>query len=106
MLEYARWKYILVGVVLRWRCCSPCRTCSATTTRLQIARKDRTPIDAAAAREHREPRSSRHGVTFTRVELDDGNVIVRFADNDAQLKGARRRQGREDRPQHRPMSTR
>jgi preprotein translocase subunit SecD len=27
------------------------------------------------------------GVAFTRVELDHGNVIVRFADNDAQLKG-------------------
>ena len=27
------------------------------------------------------------GAAFTSVELDDGNVIVRFADNDSQLKG-------------------
>ena len=47
MLEYARWKYVLVAAFWRWRCCSPCLTCSATTTRCRSRAKTAAPSTAA-----------------------------------------------------------
>ena len=46
MLEYARWKYILVGVVLAVALLFALPNLFGDDFALQIARKDRTAIDA------------------------------------------------------------
>ena len=86
MLEYARWKYILVGVVLAVALLFALPNLFGDDFAIQIARKDHNAIDAPQLASI-ETTLKQAGVTFTRVELDNGNVIVRFADNDAQLKG-------------------
>ena len=86
MLEYARWKYILVGVVLAVALLFALPNLFGDDFAIQIARKDHNPIDAPQLASI-ETTLKQAGVAFTRVELDHGNVIVRFADNDAQLKG-------------------
>ena len=86
MLEYARWKYILVGVVLAVALLFALPNLFGDDFAIQIARKDHNAIDASQLASI-ETTLKQAGVAFTRVELDNGNVIVRFADNDAQLKG-------------------
>ncbi|HWN47959.1 MAG TPA: hypothetical protein VNM71_11400, partial [Steroidobacteraceae bacterium] len=86
MLEYARWKYILVGVVLAVALLFALPNLFGDDFAIQIARKDHNAIDAPQLASI-ETTLKQAGVAFTRVELDNGNVIVRFADNDAQLKG-------------------
>src|SRR5262245_17580187 len=86
MLEYARWKYILVSVVLAVAFIFALPNLFGDDFALQIARKDRAPIEAAEL-SNIENTLKRAGVVSTSIELNDGNVIVRFADNDAQLKG-------------------
>jgi preprotein translocase subunit SecD len=86
MLEYARWKYILVGVVLAVALLFALPNLFGDDFALQIARKDRAAIDAPQLAEIEHTLKS-SGVAYTGVELDDGNVIVRFADNESQLKG-------------------
>jgi preprotein translocase subunit SecD len=86
MLEYARWKYILVGVVLAVAFLFALPNLFGDDFALQIARKDRSAIDAPQLA-NIENTLKQSGVTYTSVELDDGNVIVRFADNESQLRG-------------------
>jgi len=86
MLEYARWKYILVGVVLSVALLFALPNLFGDDFAIQIARKDRAAIDATQLASI-ESTLKNAGVTYTSVELDDGNVIVRFASNEAQLKG-------------------
>jgi preprotein translocase subunit SecD len=86
MLEFARWKYILVGVVLAVALLFALPNLFGDDFAIQIARKDHNPIDAPQLASI-ETTLKQAGVVFTGVELDHGNVIVRFADNDAQLKG-------------------
>jgi preprotein translocase subunit SecD len=86
MLEYARWKYILVGVVLAVALLFALPNLFGDDYAIQIARKDHNPIDAPQLASI-ETTLKQAGVTSTRVELDHGNVIVRFADSDSQLKG-------------------
>jgi preprotein translocase subunit SecD len=86
MLEYARWKYILVGVVLAVALLFALPNLFGDDFALQIARKDRAPIDAPQLA-NIENTLKQHGVAYTSVGLDDGNVIVRFADNETQLRG-------------------
>jgi len=86
MLEYARWKYILVGVVLAVALLFALPNLFGDDFALQIARKDRAAIDAPQLA-NIESTLKTSGVVYTSVELDDGNVIVRFADNESQLKG-------------------
>ncbi|HEU5136699.1 MAG TPA: protein translocase subunit SecD [Steroidobacteraceae bacterium] len=86
MLEYARWKYILVGGVLAVALLFALPNLFGDDFALQIARKDRAPIEATQVPVI-ESTLKGAGVAFTSVELDDGNVTVRFADNESQLKG-------------------
>jgi len=86
MLEYARWKYILVGVVLAVALLFALPNLFGDDFAMQIARKDRAAIDAPQLATI-ESTLKASGVVYTSVELDDGNVIVRFADNESQLKG-------------------
>ena len=99
MLEYARWKYILVAVGPGWwRCCSRCRTCSATTARCRSRARIAAPSTA------RSSRPSRRRLKDAGVDLHAASSSTAATSwcvsptTTAQLKGARHRQGREDRP--------
>jgi len=86
MLEYARWKYVLVAGVLALALVFALPNLFGDDFALQIARKDRSAIEATQVPVI-ESTLKNAGVAFTSVELDDGNVTVRFADNESQLKG-------------------
>ena len=86
MLEYARWKYVLVAAVLAVALLFALPNLFGDDYALQIARKDRSAIDTAQLATI-ESTLKGAGVKFTRVELDKGNVTVRFPDNETQLKG-------------------
>jgi preprotein translocase subunit SecD len=86
MLEYARWKYILVGIVLAVALLFAVPNLFGDDYALQIARKDRAAIDAPQL-ETIKTALKNAGVASTSVEIEGGNVIVRFADNDSQLRG-------------------
>ena len=81
MLEYARWKYILVSVVLAVALLFALPNLFGDDFAIQIARKDHNPIDAPQLA-NIETTLKQAGVSYTRMNLDHGNVIVRFADND------------------------
>jgi len=86
MLEYARWKYILVASVLAVALLFALPNLFGDDFALQIARKDRAEILAPELATI-ESKLKSAGAEYTAAELDDGNVIVRFATSDAQLKG-------------------
>jgi preprotein translocase subunit SecD len=86
MLEYARWKYILVGVVLAVALLFALPNVFGDDYALQIARKDRAPIDAPQFATI-ESALKNAGVVYTSAAIEDDAVIVRFADNESQLKG-------------------
>ena len=86
MLEYARWKYVLVATVLAVALLFALPNLFGDDFALQIARKDREAIDTAQLATI-ESTLKGAGAGFTSVELDDGNVTVRFPDNDSQLRG-------------------
>jgi preprotein translocase subunit SecD len=86
MLEYARWKYVLVAAVLAVALLFALPNLFGDDYALQIARKDRSAIDSAQLATI-ESTLKGAGVTYSRVDLDNGNVTVRFPDNESQLKG-------------------
>jgi preprotein translocase subunit SecD len=86
MLEYARWKYILVASVLVAAMVLALPNLFGDDYAMQIARKDRSAIESAEFATI-ESTLKGAGVTYIGVELDKGNVTVRFADSESQLKG-------------------
>jgi preprotein translocase subunit SecD len=86
MLEYARWKYILVGVVLAFALLFALPNLFGDDFALQIARKDHAAIDAPQLAVI-EKTLKDAGLTYTSAGLEKGTVIVRFADNESQLRG-------------------
>jgi preprotein translocase subunit SecD len=85
MLEYARWKYWLVAVVLAVAFLFALPNVFGDDYALQIARKDRTEMDAAQMAKVEQVLKD-NGVAYKRIYLDQGNTMVRFADNETQLK--------------------
>ena len=85
MLDYARWKYILVSAVLLIALIFALPNFFGDDYALQVARKDRTAMttDELASVEKVLKDS---GVTFNRIYLDGENVMVRFPDGDQQLR--------------------
>ncbi len=85
MLEYARWKYILISVVLLVALLFALPNFFGDDYALQIARKDRA---AMTTDELMKVENVLKGadVTFNRIYLDSGNVMARFPDGDQQLK--------------------
>ncbi len=85
MLEYPRWKYILVSAVLLVALIFALPNFFGDDYALQVARKDRAAMttDELAKVENVLKGS---GVTFNRIYLDGGNVMIRFPDGDQQLK--------------------
>ena len=86
MLEYARWKYILVAAVLAVALLFALPNLFGDDFALQIARKDRSAIESAELATI-ESSLKAAGVNFTKAEIDGDNVTVRFPDSESQLKG-------------------
>ncbi|HKU90723.1 MAG TPA: protein translocase subunit SecD [Steroidobacteraceae bacterium] len=85
MLEYARWKYWLVAIVLLISLIFALPNVFGDERALQIARKDRAPMDAAQL-SHVEDVLKQHGVTYKNAALEKGNAIIRFDNDVEQLK--------------------
>jgi len=85
MLEYARWKYILVAVVLAFATLFALPNIYGDDRALQIARKDREAIDATQLATIEKVLKD-HDVTYNRIYLDKGNLMLRFDGDSEQLK--------------------
>lgn len=78
MLEYARWKYILVGAVLLLALLFALPNVFGEDPALQVARKDKNPVTAEAVPTV-ESLLKQHGIRFIRSYIDGGRLMVRFA---------------------------
>jgi preprotein translocase subunit SecD len=85
MLEYARWKYWLVAIVLLVSLLFALPNVFGDERALQITRKDRAAIDAAQLG-HIEDVLKQHGVEITGASIEKNSAIIRFADDAEQLK--------------------
>jgi preprotein translocase subunit SecD len=84
MLEYARWKYILVAVVLLLALLFALPNFFGEDPALQVARKDHNPVDAGASQTV-EAFLTQRGVHFLKSYIDSGRLMVRFANVPEQL---------------------
>jgi preprotein translocase subunit SecD len=85
MLEYPRWKYILVLVVLLLALILALPNLFGDDPALQIARKDHDPMTAAALPTIEQFLRDDH-LGYTAAYLDGGRVMVRFASTAEQFK--------------------
>ena len=85
MLEYARWKYVLVATVLIVALLFALPNFFGEDPALQIIRVDRAAIDAPAQKAV-EDFLHAHAVNFTRTYLDAGRLMVRLGSVAEQLK--------------------
>jgi preprotein translocase subunit SecD len=86
MLEYARWKYILIAAVLLVALIFALPNVFGSAPALQLAHKDHTPItvaDEAAV----EGYLRQHGVKFVEAYIENGRLMVQFANVADQLQG-------------------
>jgi preprotein translocase subunit SecD len=86
MLEYARWKYILVAVVLLLALLFALPNFFGEDPALQVARKDHNAVTAAEA-QSLEGFLRQRNVHFVRSYIDSGRLMVRFANVSDQLAG-------------------
>jgi preprotein translocase subunit SecD len=85
MLEYARWKYVLVGIVLLLGILFALPNLFGDDPALQVARKDRAPVTADAAPAI-EAFLKERAVAFQKSYMDDGRLMLRFPNVPEQLK--------------------
>src|SRR5262245_58686807 len=85
MLEYARWKYILVSVVLLLALILALPNVFGDDPALQVARKDRAPVTADAIPTI-EGFLKERKVTFEKGYIDAGRLMLRFPNVTEQLK--------------------
>jgi preprotein translocase subunit SecD len=85
MLEFPRWKYVLVALVLLLALVFALPNFFGTDPALQVARKNRLAIDDFA-RQSVEQVLTGHAAPFRGSYIDDGKLIVRFASVADQLK--------------------
>jgi preprotein translocase subunit SecD len=85
MLDYPRWKYILVAVVLVLASIIALPNIFPDDAALQVARKDRADVDVAGQQEIEAFLRSK-GVQFDKSFIDAGRVMVRFGAVPEQLK--------------------
>src|SRR5262249_5441913 len=85
MLEYARWKYVLVGVVLLLALIFALPNVFGDDPAVQVARKDRAPV-AADAESKIEAYLKERSITFEKGFTDNGRVMLRFPNVPEQLK--------------------
>jgi preprotein translocase subunit SecD len=84
MLEYARWKYILVATVFLFAFFFALPNLFGEDPALQVARKDRAAIDAEAQRGV-ESFLKEQKIAFSSAYLDNGRLMVRFPSVPTQL---------------------
>jgi preprotein translocase subunit SecD len=87
MLEYARWKYILIVAVLLMALIFALPNVFGSAPALQLAHKDHSPVTAADAASIADY-LRQHGVHFASTYVDSGGrLMVQFADVSDQLQG-------------------
>jgi preprotein translocase subunit SecD len=84
MLEYARWKYILVAAVLLLALLFALPNFFGEDPALQVARKDHNAVDTGASQTV-EAFLTQRGVHFLKSYIDNGRLMVRFANVPDQL---------------------
>ncbi|HET7757030.1 MAG TPA: protein translocase subunit SecD [Steroidobacteraceae bacterium] len=84
MLEYARWKYLLVAAVLLLALVFALPNVFGEDPALQVARKDHAAVTPDAAQAVESFLKSR-GVRYGRSYIDNGRLMVRFANVPDQL---------------------
>ncbi|HYP80735.1 MAG TPA: protein translocase subunit SecD [Steroidobacteraceae bacterium] len=84
MLEFARWKYVVVAVVAVLALLIAAPNFFGDDIALQVARKDRAKIDDAG-RKAVEDALKAKGVTFKRAYVEGERMMVLFDDVNAQL---------------------
>jgi preprotein translocase subunit SecD len=85
MLEYARWKYILVGTVLLLAFLFAVPNLFGEDRALQVARKDREPVTAEVQKRVEDVLKAEK-VVFGRSYIDTGRLMMRFDDVSNQLR--------------------
>jgi preprotein translocase subunit SecD len=84
MLEYARWKYILVAAVLLLALLFALPNFFGEDPALQVARKDHTPVGTEASAAVQAYLSSR-GIHLAKSYIDSDRLMLRFASVSDQL---------------------
>ena len=84
MLEYARWKYLLVAAVLLLALLFALPNIFGEDPALQVERKDHTAVNADAQRAL-EAFLTQNGVHYGKSYIDSGRLMVRFTDVPDQL---------------------
>lgn len=77
MLEYARWKYILVATILLLAFFFALPNLFGEDPALQVARKDRAPVDATA-QQSVESFLKEQKIAYSSSYLDNGRLMLRF----------------------------
>jgi preprotein translocase subunit SecD len=85
MLEFPRWKYALVAIVMLLALIFALPNFFGTDLALQVARKSRVAMDDAA-RQSVETVLTQRSSAFSGAYIDEGKLIVRFATSSDQLK--------------------
>jgi preprotein translocase subunit SecD len=85
MLEFTRWKYILVAVVLVLAAVFALPNVFGEDAALQVARKDRAAVEAEGQRAVEDYLRGK-GVSFSRSYVDNGRLMLHFAEVPEQLK--------------------
>jgi preprotein translocase subunit SecD len=85
MLEFPRWKYTLVGLVMLLALVFALPNFFGTDPALQVVRKNRLPMDDFA-RQSVEQMLTGHASSFRGSYIDDGKLFVRFVSVADQLK--------------------
>jgi len=86
MLEFARWKYILVAAVALLALVFAAPNFFGEDLAVQVERRDRAPIDEAALQGIQDT-LKQGNVTFKRAFVDSGRAMVLFDDVPQQLAG-------------------
>jgi preprotein translocase subunit SecD len=84
MLEYARWKYLLVSIVLLLAFLFALPNLFGDDPALQVAREDRAAMDAAA-QQAVESYLKEQKIGYSNAYLDEGRLMVRFPSVSSQL---------------------
>src|SRR5580658_4008285 len=84
MLEYPRWKYLLIALVLLLALLYALPNVFGEDPALQVARKDHNPVGAEVPQQVESYLKSR-GVHFEKSYVDNGRLMVRFGNVPDQL---------------------
>ena len=87
MLEFARWKYTLIVIVLLLSTLYALPNIFPQDPSVQVAAAGKTPVDAALVTRVQDLLKAQ-GVEYKSVAMEGDNIMVRLSDNETQLKAA------------------